>query len=394
MVSMWGCGHGAMNFDYASVLMAVGVAGAALALTFFTNWLRQRNSAELLSGAAAMGTIVVAVATYSVFSAGGSDGYGLAASLLLIAGFAIAWGMARQFHTGRFPGVWTAILAMLPCVPVLIAAALGLRGLQFVIFNGVSAAIITVTAFEYWRMRRESVVPFTTLALLYLGIGTSFFVCMIALLIDSPLHMEGPPSGWAEVFNLAMCAVGITGIGALTVSVHQERISRAHREASITDALTGLSNRRAVFDRFPDGQVPAGTGIIVFDLDDLKGINDRHGHQLGDQVLRGFADVLHAVARKQDIAARMGGEEFALVLPGCTTEAAVQAAEAVRTNFSALRFETEQGVIECTVSAGVALRNGDDCSLDTLLRDADKGLYQAKRAGRNRVGMPGLRVVA
>jgi diguanylate cyclase (GGDEF)-like protein len=155
-----------------------------------------------------------------------------------------------------------------------------------------------------------------------------------------------------------------------------------------TDALTGVPNRRAFNDAL-ERQVAASqrTGasfsVIFIDADHFKAINDRHGHAGGDFVLRRLAEVLEATFRKMDLVARIGGEEFAVLLPSTSGFGACRAAEHARLAVASHEFNDEDARIHVTVSLGVAAADpGDDAN--ALLRRADQALYAAKQAGRNR----------
>jgi diguanylate cyclase (GGDEF)-like protein len=116
----------------------------------------------------------------------------------------------------------------------------------------------------------------------------------------------------------------MTGIGALSLALNQGRLARHHRRDALTDPLTGLLNRRALFDMHGNVPVGAFTAVVVFDLDNFKAINDEFGHAAGDEVLRVFAAELAGNLRQTDVAARMGGEEFALVLKRTVPECPFQ----------------------------------------------------------------------
>ena len=162
-------------------------------------------------------------------------------------------------------------------------------------------------------------------------------------------------------------------------------LQRQMRELANTDPLTGLLNRRALFDLHGDALVGAFTAVVVFDLDNFKAINDEFGHAAGDEVLKVFARELAGNLGPADVAARMGGEEFALVLKRTLPETVEETAERIRTAFAARRIEIETGSLTCTVSAGFAFGATDGMSFDKVLSAADKALYAAKRGGRNRV---------
>lgn len=155
---------------------------------------------------------------------------------------------------------------------------------------------------------------------------------------------------------------------------------------ALTDPLTGLANRRAFTERF-DSEVAAARelsgplGVIMLDLDHFKSVNDRHGHEVGDTVLRELARRMTAGRRDEDLVARIGGEEFAVILPGAGRTAAREVAERIRVAVREREFPVAG---TCTISCGVAhWEAGDDPA--ALLRRADANLYRAKAEGRDRV---------
>jgi diguanylate cyclase (GGDEF)-like protein len=164
------------------------------------------------------------------------------------------------------------------------------------------------------------------------------------------------------------------------------------RQANVDD-LTGLANRRLCEEALEKeiarvGRSDEPLGLIVADLDDFKAVNDRYGHPAGDDVLRQFALVLRETVREVDIAARWGGEEFAVVLPGTDLAGAVNLAERIRAELKR-RVVTGPGGNEfsCSASFGVAAFAGDG-QASGLLAAADDALYRAKRAGKNCVSTP------
>lgn len=168
---------------------------------------------------------------------------------------------------------------------------------------------------------------------------------------------------------------------------HQAKQIESWMAAARTDPGTGLPNRRA-FDAALARHLAHGrrTGstfcLVLLDLDHFKAINDRHGHGAGDWVLRAVADLLERTFRKGDLVARLGGEEFAVLLPATDTAAACRAAETCRAAVASHAFRREDFLLPLTVSLGVAsVQSGDDPG--SLLDRADQAMYAAKRAGRN-----------
>ena len=374
-----------MVMDYGSVLMAVGAAGAALCFTLFTTWLKQRESGYLAVWSVTMAILVATAITFGIYGAGGPDVFGLAAGLMLVTAFCLSLSGTEQFASGRFPAAATIALTFLTNAAVTVPFLFGMDGLGFVLINGFSAALIGVSGYIFWTLRAESRWTYATLAMVHFAVAASFALCSAVIALNSPLYLDGPPDNWSELVNLITCVIGITAVGGLLVTVHQERIARALRHAAITDALTGVLNRRAVYDRFVDGEVPSETAMVVFDLDDFKGVNDRHGHSFGDIVLQRFAALMHETVGEAGLCARLGGEEFTVILPDTGPHQARALAEMVRMRFGQMRFASGEAQVGCTVSAGVAISGPRGCSLDKLMRQADSALYVSKRNGRNQV---------
>ncbi len=177
----------------------------------------------------------------------------------------------------------------------------------------------------------------------------------------------------------------------------REEVEQARRDA-LVDALTGLANRRA-FDRKMaaliaglevDAAAPRPC-LLIGDIDNFKRINDRYGHQFGDQVLRGLAEVIRTLTPTSALAARVGGEEFALLLPGAMVDDAERLAERLRAAVASSRIRQQQEgacandeLGQVTVSLGVAPYRHGETAHDFFQR-ADRALYRSKTSGRNRV---------
>jgi len=160
--------------------------------------------------------------------------------------------------------------------------------------------------------------------------------------------------------------------------------------SSATDDLTQLANRRSCFERLEVEvlrirRLKATLAVVMLDLDGFKPVNDQHGHHAGDAVLRQTAERIQACIRPYDILARLGGDEFLLVAPGSELEAAQKLAERLRRCIADRVFEVDGVAISLTISCGVTVAAAEEPSVETLIARADKALYEAKRAGRDRV---------
>ena len=175
---------------------------------------------------------------------------------------------------------------------------------------------------------------------------------------------------------------------------YQDRLRNMMSQAvefAVTDSLTGLYNRRYLEAHLRSALTRAAASekpvcLFLFDIDHFKGINDTHGHDAGDDVLRSFAERLRQGVRGVDLVSRHGGEEFVLVMPDTDADYAASVAERLRSDVEREPFVTRSGApIPVTVSVGIAEWQGPSDTADDLMRRADRALFSAKRAGRNRV---------
>jgi diguanylate cyclase (GGDEF)-like protein len=172
------------------------------------------------------------------------------------------------------------------------------------------------------------------------------------------------------------------------VALENARLHGMVERQALADGLTGLANRRAAADALHAEAARAQRletplSVVLADLDGFKEVNDVRGHAVGDEVLRVFADVLRETLRESDVAARWGGEEFLLLLPGADEEGAAQLADRVRTVLAAREIDGAPD-LRVTASFGVAAYEGQ-ANTEQLVDAADAALYRAKRAGKNRV---------
>ncbi|MFQ6554483.1 diguanylate cyclase [Pseudomonas sp. Lb2C1-1] len=176
---------------------------------------------------------------------------------------------------------------------------------------------------------------------------------------------------------------------AFRLTREMEQANSISTRAAQTDELTGLKSRRAFFEHAQQlyNECKAkrqGLCAVMLDMDHFKHINDTYGHQVGDQVLRQMGTVISSSFRATDIHGRLGGEEFAILLPDTSIEVATQIAERLIDTIAGLMIEP---VHHISASLGVASTEACNKDLHSLMNDADKALYRAKALGRNRVAV-------
>jgi len=194
--------------------------------------------------------------------------------------------------------------------------------------------------------------------------------------------------GCLLVYPIMSCGLRERGkLQKMTESLSVRSLSLEH--AAVTDSLTGMYNRRYFDDALTEylgafGQIGKPIGMVILDLDHFKKVNDTHGHDVGDEVLRQVAECLHIFTRYHDVLARLGGEEFAILSPNITERQLYNLSDRIRQAVSELNISNGNVTLKVTVSAGLAIWDGGEGG-EELYRRADKQLYEAKRQGRNRI---------
>ena len=321
------------------------------------------------------------------------------AAVAMIAGF-VGWDQLRD--PGHLGLAATVRLAGSAVVLALLAAMRQLRGLSFRVqalamycaIYGLQLAIGVALGHEApLQMPGLLIVMFFGVIGLPRASDALVNVALAALSVPLVLPRLAQPADvvyavahFATVVLLvwAACAL-LERMSALSFAYRR----RLQREAS-TDALTGLHNRREFeggmvreMERARRMRVPLSLALV--DIDFFKRINDQHGHDVGDRLLRAVADTLKAGIRRSDLVARIGGEEFALVLLGTEPPGAWVLLERLRLAVAALRVPDGAGAVGCTISIGITDRVEDDADWATLYKRADQALYAAKQGGRDRV---------
>lgn len=197
-------------------------------------------------------------------------------------------------------------------------------------------------------------------------------------------------------FNVVMfVATGIFASFILALALEHTarygfRLELKLEEQAHIDPLTGIANRRRLEDRAREEVERARRfnrplSLMIMDLDHFKGVNDRHGHPFGDKVLRTLAEVGRVNLRQTDLFARVGGEEFVVLMPETNADMAAQIAERLRRQLSAAPVIDGEVAASVTISIGIAAYGADAPSMEMLMAQADRALYAAKAQGRDRV---------
>lgn len=226
--------------------------------------------------------------------------------------------------------------------------------------------------------------------------GALFFACAVLALTRGVVEFLGPhliAPDWRNamndivyVFSAILPMLGTIGFMLMCVDRLNDDLTRL----AMVDPLTGVYNRRtlaglaetAIGKSLREGQP---LSLLAIDVDHFKRINDEFGHDSGDEALRHLVAFIEEALHPEQILCRIGGEEFAILLPGADEGDACLTAERVRRHIAASSFSVRGHTFHLRVSIGVATLDGVACDLATLLRDADRALYAAKRAGRDRI---------
>ncbi|MVA57304.1 diguanylate cyclase [Agrobacterium vitis] len=375
-----------MMVDFSSLLLALGVSTLCLLFTFLGTWMARRENSFLLSWVIGLALTMVGILAYGLFTSTPSRGLGALAMSSIITGFFILYAAARQFRTGIIP---FKMLIGVSCSAVIVLSMTflsGYGGIGFMLFNTGTSIVMLAIAHQYWLGRAESPGVLSGMAALYGATSLSFLACALALIQRGQWQLEVAPSGWVEDINMAVCIAGMSGIGALSLTLHQTRITARHRLEAMTDALTGLCNRRALFNAHGTKTFHEDMAMLVFDIDRFKTINDRYGHAVGDEVIRNIAAELKAAIGLSSVT-RLGGEEFAAVLENAAPGRAEWIGERIRRQLQDREVVVDGDRFVATTSVGIAYGTASGLTFDEILNLADHALYNAKRLGRNRVEM-------
>ncbi len=221
----------------------------------------------------------------------------------------------------------------------------------------------------------------------------AIYIGLRAVAEPNPAHLDATLLEWLDYGNMFI-PLATLGVIAYYFRLGSIDVERRMEQLAMTDALTGLPNRRRMREllelqrvRFERGRDPFG--VLIADVDHFKRLNDSRGHECGDEVLSEIGTLLRAALRGQDVVARWGGEEFLILLPDTDEGGTAVVAEKLRAAVETHRFEHRDEGVSLTVTVG-GTSYSDVRTIDDCIRRADDALYRGKREGRNRVVMAAL----
>lgn len=379
-----------MHLDMLSISAVSISVTAILGLVLVYNWWREPTwpltgwwgVAQLLTSG---GIIIAVIASHS----NNANLHAFGQAWLILAA-ALMWMAVRQFEGRSLHPFWIVVWP----IAFLIAKSSGYLSSfdeRLILVCTLLATLSFAAAIELARHEDERLTSRWPAIILLIAMGLGYLT-WLPLTLSMPINEASLifASSWFPTVVL-IATLGRIALAFVVLAMVKERQELKQRIDALTDPLTGLPNRRALFgaaeklaqhSKYLKGDP---ISVLVFDLDHFKKINDTFGHRLGDRVLQLFADTMAQKLDTGTIVGRLGGEEFAAILPGASLTSAALTAEAVRTAFQSEAAVIDDMPVAGTVSVGAASHHDIDCDLGTLFHLADGALYAAKNAGRNRV---------
>lgn len=377
-----------VGFDLPTLLAITVFTSAVAGCLLLFSWLQHRTIPALALWGSAF--IIGAIATALIAARGViPDLWSIRiANAILAAAYGLTWSGARNFDGKRVSVVLTLAGAAVWLAAVAIGPIYDRPTARASIMAAIAIAYTLLAVMELWRRRPEQQeVSRWPITLLLLGHAAAIPVRIplaSSLANPHPFHVHLVTFAIFETIFLSISAAYLFG------SLAKDRVAARFQRASLSDPLTGVANRRGFF-RTGEGLIArtrfAGrpAALLLFDIDRFKGINDRFGHRAGDAVLIAFSRLATSLLRPTDLFGRIGGEEFASLLPDTARQDALSLAERLRTAFESISHRVAERPLTVTVSIGVAISSDAGCDLAALLEQADRALYRAKALGRNRV---------
>jgi diguanylate cyclase (GGDEF)-like protein len=356
--------------------------GAMLGLLFVFAWFRERHIRALAWWGAAYLIGAFSLALWNAPAPIIALPSEVPGALVFVA-CGMIWNGVRLFHGRSVLGVANFAGAVAWLFLCQLAAFAEGSSARFAVGAAVVAVYTFFIAFELGRERRKTLFSRRACCVVP-ALHAAIFLLPLAMREWLPILSNAGIAVFAVVTTLYA-----VGTAIMVLMMVKDRDVNIYRDAASIDFLTGLLNRRAFFEHALtlcalQARLNEPVTLLLFDLDHFKMINDRFGHAVGDDVLKLFAEVARRSMRATDIIARLGGEEFAAIVPA-GPEIAAMIAERLRTAFETTAVTVNGHAIAGTVSVGAATASPPATDLDGMITRADAALYQAKREGRNRL---------
>jgi len=368
-----------------ALFAANAVILAVMALAFLAAWLGRRQERYWISWIVANLVLVAAMVCFTLLPVDRHSVFLALANSLLVLGLGFRWRASREFG-GRAAPLRMVVLPALFVMSLYSMPELVPHAARFLIVNGVFAVLTGLVCYEFVRDWQDHLPSRYGLIAAY-GVISLGFVVRAGQGVLFGLPVTTTLSG--DVMLLAGVSLGLfhtVGSGAFALSIAYERGARVLREAAMRDPLTGLYNRRAFERRLQQHMAADEPFAVVFlDIDRFKEVNDRYGHAAGDSALRACAEVMLRTLRPTDVVARIGGEEFAAILPDLSSEDAFDVVERVRRAVESHEVASHGNRFSITLSGGMTHSTHRLDDIAKLMRAADASLYRAKQTGRNRI---------
>jgi len=381
------------------IIFSLMVVSAVLSMTFYLAWKNFGRKPHALTW-----SLAFLAGTGQWLAVLGADHFpSLEAYLLTEGAFSLTLitlafrGHCQRTHCKRLPtNLFPYVFAIYVLVVwhVLVTPHIGIR---LSVAPTYSAITLLLSAVMIVRYREKTRPAEWAAAIAIVVFALTQVVCAALAYLHGPDGNESIHAAHLHFMFLTLPA-GYVTVSMLIILMMASDLAAVLKEAAVRDQLTGLFNRRG-FKEYGERQFSAarraGTAlsIIMMDIDRFKFINDKYGHAAGDAALTHFAKLVAEAHRTEDIVARVGGEEFAVLLPGTDLRDAMAMADQLRTKIGATPLDITGNGLPMTSSFGVAAISKDDKSLEDMVLRADRALYRSKRGGRNQVDLESSQLV-
>lgn len=374
-----------MSIDIPTLFLVSTFVTSLLGIFLLVLWIQDRSARALGYWAAAYLIGGAAVALWLVMPEQLPGSRFDIASALLFLCCGLIWSGARTFHGRTTMPITAATGSFVWLIASQIPEIIESDSARVIVSSIIIATYAVLTAGELQRERRN---PKSRTRLFVIPVlhGVIFLSPILTTTLFAGEPMEHV--GWLPLFTLLMLLY-VVGTAFIVMVMTKEHSVQLHKTAAMTDPMTGLFNRRGfaeAAEKLIAAQRKSGQPVTVmmFDLDHFKSINDRFGHDVGDDALKAFAETASTSMRTNDVIGRLGGEEFAAIIPG-GGETALIVGERVRAAFEVRGIEISSRTLNATVSIGAIEALAENADVSAMLTRADEALYAAKKLGRNRV---------